>query len=210
MREKVAVIKKHKLIFIPIPKNANSFMKYFIYNTLIYPENNIQNIRLKFNENNLSNNINYQLLSKEEIDNYRKNSYHIVIFIRNPINRSISQFNDKKNRIAIRHKLENIDFTTFLKCLNIDKNIETDHHFMGQFNFIKPFLSFDNIYFYNVDNGLDIFLKDMKQIYGLTTENIKINEGFGINKELLTNEQMNLIYEIFSDDFKFYIKRNFI
>lgn len=116
--DRIIVVDKHKLIFIPIAKSANSFMKYIVYNSYIRCENDMAIIRARFSKPFRSKNVKYIHLSKKEVNNYIKKSYEIIVFIRNPIDRAISQFNNKKERFSRQNNIKNIDFNIFLKRMN--------------------------------------------------------------------------------------------
>lgn len=143
--------------YLAIPKNASSFIKTFIYN--------LNNFNECYKNNNFILNAHEVYKNKYgyQIPSFRNKP--IIVFIRNPISRFISGFNDRILRrkeilsdIEDNHeKLEifinNFDF--FIKNCPAMK-----WHFSPQFYFFKNYINAKNIQFFNVDD-INVVLKSL-------------------------------------------------
>lgn len=198
------IIHKLKLIFVHIPKTGGSTIS-----NILVPNINIHDEKYMEYLYGIKNNKALQHLSIIEIKKIVKNTddYYKFSIVRNPYDRLVSEYYwcQIKN-IGNKSGQKFDDFLNYIidifKNNKFDTNIYTDH-FIPQYKFLYDdnILKVDKIFKFENFNNVLQFLKEKYDINTNFYKHLKVHNG---NKLNLTQNQKNIIYNLYKKDFELF------
>ena len=189
---------KHRLYFARIPKNANST----ITKTLAAHAG----LRWQDEEGRLAKNIFNRIPSAELFNSAKK-----VVFLRDPVVRSISAWKDKGFAKAFLRRFEFAgdettppDFLQFVKSLN-SNHYFNNPHFLPQVQLIPGDLSDYKIYVIeDLETGLREVCQDVFGHFDGLEQRQSGRTGAKSQRDSLSNAEMAMIQKLYSDDLALY------